>query len=85
MHAPTMSIQDEIRDFRARCQAMREERVSTWGDIVLELPPREVVEAANTQQESFNEREKRARDEQRRVALAAVGRLVRRIGEDPIK
>lgn len=85
MHAPTMSVQEDIAIFRARCQAMREERASTWGDIVLELPPREVEEAANTQQESSTEREKRAREDQRRVALAAVGRLVRRIGEDPVK
>jgi hypothetical protein len=76
-----VSIHDDIRDFKARCEAMREERASQWGDIVIELPPKASEESAKTPTETQSERELRERAEQRRVALSAGGQLVRRLGD----
>lgn len=78
----TVGERDAISDLEQRVTKMRELGVTKWGDI--ELGPVPQAEAkAETQQESPDARERRARDEQRRIALSASGRLVPRLGERP--
>ena len=71
----------DIPGLEQRVAAMRRLGVTAWGSIKLgPMPPPEAT--ATTQQESSDARERRARDEQRRIALSASGRLVPRLGED---
>lgn len=69
--------------FRQRVAAMRAERASKAWDIEIELP-REASQADDeemTQRPTAAEAEQRARDERRRVALAAGGGPRRRVDE----
>jgi hypothetical protein len=72
----------DIPGLEARVEAMRRLGVTEWGDV--KLGPAPQVEAATTTQqtETLDAREQKARDTQRALALAASGRLVRRLGED---
>lgn len=72
-----VDFEQYLDEFRARCRVMREERATHWGDISIELPQiAPAVTPDEKKPESEDEAELRRREETRRVALAASGRLV---------
>jgi hypothetical protein len=75
---------DAIADLEARVAKMRALGVTRWGDIELGPVPQSEAKV-ETQSKSPDRREREARDEQRRIALSASGRLVPRLGEDRIE
>lgn len=75
-----MSDPTDIPSLEARVAAMRRLGVTRWGDIELGAVPADEAKV-ETQYESPQDRERKARDEQRRIALGASGRLVPRLGD----
>ncbi len=68
----------DIPGLEQRVAAMRRLGVTKWGDIELGPMPQEAAKE-ETQSKSPARREREARDEQRRIALSASGRLVPRL------
>lgn len=71
----------DIPGLEARVEAMRRLGVTEWGTVKLGPEPQGEAKAT-TQYEKPEDRERRQREEQRRIALSASGRLVPRLVEN---
>lgn len=74
------ALPDDLKDLEARVAKMRELGVTKWGDIELGPPPAS-AETGEIESVSLADMERKAREERRRVAIAASGGPTRRVDE----